>query len=142
VRLVVDSNVVFAALLRAGTTRAILVDPPFRLLAPEWMLVEMRRHRVAIADRAGLSESEFDLLFALVTQGIEIVPLAGYKAFIDEASNRMGGRDPGDAPFLALALATRCDGIWTQNVRHFKEAGLRIWSTEDLISWVGGRGKA
>ena len=141
-RLVVDSNVVFAALLRAGTTRAILVDPPFRLLAPEWMLVEMRRHRVAILGRAGLSESEFDLLFTLVTQGMEIVASEDYESFIDEASNRMRGRDPGDTPFLALALATRCDGIWTQNLRHFKDTGLRIWSTEDLVSWVGGSGRA
>ncbi|MBI4393322.1 MAG: PIN domain-containing protein [Euryarchaeota archaeon] len=135
-RLVVDSNVVFAALLRDGATRAILVDPPLGLVAPEWMLAEMRRHRRAIIERANLSGPEFNLLFLLVTDGIEIVARVDYDAFIGEATNRMRGRDPGDAPFLALALALDCDGIWTQNVRHFENTGARIWTTKDLLSWT------
>lgn len=33
-RLVVDTNVVFAGLLREGTTRGLLVNPPIELIAP------------------------------------------------------------------------------------------------------------
>lgn len=50
-RLVADTNVLFAGLLRDGTTRALLVDPPVDLLAPEHALGEIRGHVASISDR-------------------------------------------------------------------------------------------
>jgi len=141
-RLVVDSNVVFAGRLRDGTTRALLIHPPCDLLAPEWMLVEIRRYRGEIAARAGLPLPEVELLLGLLTAAIDVVPHDAYAVQMEEANLRIGARDPGDVPFLALALAERCDGIWTQNTTHFEGAGVELWSTERVVAWTrsGSRG--
>lgn len=135
-RLVVDSNVVFAGLLRDGATRSLLVHPPFALLAPEWMLVEIRKYRTEIAARSGLPVLEVELLIGLLTAAIDVVPHDLYAARMEEANARIGARDPGDVPFLALALAEACDGIWTQNTSHFEGAGVELWSTERVIAWT------
>ncbi len=140
-RLVVDSNIVFAALLRDGVARALLIEPPFDLLSPEWMLVEIRKHREDIANRAGLMLEEIDALLTLVTERIKIVPRTDYDARLEEARRRIHQSDPGDVPFLALTLARECDGIWTQNTRDYANGGVPIWTTANVVEWVRERAR-
>lgn len=135
-RLVVDSNVVFAGLLRDGASRSLLIDPPMDLMSPEWMLAEIRRYRDEIASRAGLPGEELDLLLALLTEGIEVVPREAYETRMKEAQARIGARDSGDVPFVALALARPCDGIWTHNTSDFEGAGLDLWTTQQVVAWA------
>lgn len=106
------------------------------------MLVEIRKHRTEIAARSGLPATEVDLLVGLLTAAIEVVPHDAYKDRMEEASARIGARDPGGVPFLALALAQGCDGIWTQNTTHFEGAGVELWSTQRVLAWtrLGHRG--
>lgn len=132
-RLVVDSNVVFASLLRDGTTRSLVFDPSLSLVAPEAMLSEILRHREEIVRRSHLTGHEFDLLLRLVTADIEIVPRSGFVHRLPDARRAIGDRDPGDVPFLAVALAVPCDGIWTHNVEHFEGAGVEIWTTAKVV---------
>lgn len=141
-RLVVDSNIVFAALLRDGVARGLLIESPFDLLSPEWMLVEIRSHGAEIARRAHLMPEELDVLLALVTERLEIVARTEYEATLGEARTRIQGSDPGDVPFLALALSRSCDGIWTQNTRDFENGGVSLWTTKRVVDWVRKRSPA
>lgn len=135
-RLVVDTNVLFAGILRAGTTRGLLIDPPLRLLAPERALTEIRRNAEAISSRSKLSLDGVELLLALLTEDVEIVPCESFEEELSEANERIGHKDPGDVPFLAVALARPCEGIWTQNERHFEGGGVEVWSTKRVVEWV------
>ena len=141
-RLVVDSNIVFAALLRDGVARSLLVEPPFELLCPEWMLVEIRSHREEIARRGRLMPEELDALLSLVSERLEIVRADEYAATMKDAELRIRNRDAGDIPFLALALSHRCDGIWTHNTKHFAECGVDLWTTAKVLDWVRTHSKA
>lgn len=132
----VDSNIVYAGLLRAGSTRRPLVEPPVSLMSPEWMVDEILGHESEIARRAGLAAEEVRLLLWLLTRRIEVVPREAYEHRMTEARARLGSGNPGDAPFLALALARACDGIWTQNTRDFRGAPVRLWSTAEVVAWV------
>ncbi len=140
-KLAVDSNIVFAGLLREGTTRRLLIHPPAELLAPEWMLTEIRKYRQEIADRAEMTVQDVELLLGLLTASVEVSPSEQYESSMEAAGRRIGPKDPGDVPFLALAIAANCDGIWTQNVHHFEGAGVDIWTTERLVAWVRSRPK-
>lgn len=135
-RLVVDTNVLFAGLLRDGTTRGLLIDPPLRLLAPEQALAEIRRNAKVIASRSNLSMDGVELLLALLTEDVEVVPRGAFEEALPEARDLIGDKDPGDVPFLALSLARPCEGIWTQNTRHFEGGGVDLWTTEDVIEWI------
>lgn len=135
-RLVVDTNILFAGILRDGTTRGLLIDSPLELLAPERTLAEIRRNAETIVARSDLSLDGVTLLLALLTEDIEIVPRAAFEDEIPEARGRIGDKDPGDVPFLALALAQPCEGIWTQNARHFEGGGVDVWTTKRVVEWV------
>lgn len=135
-RLVVDSNIVFAGLLRDSMARRLLQEPPCELFCPEWMLVEIRSHRDDIARRAGIRLEELDALLTMLSGNMDIVCAEDYAAAMGEAETRMRGRDPGDVPFLALALSHACDGIWTHNTRDFADCGVEVWTTPRVLEWI------
>lgn len=131
--LIVDSNILFAGLLRDSTTRELLIDPPFTLYAPETVVKEIRKYEDEIVKRTSFTKEEFEVLFNLITERIQIIEKAQYAHKIEEADKIIGDIDKGDVPFLALALSIPNDGIWTENVKHFKQKQVRIWMTKELV---------
>lgn len=105
------------------------------LLSPEWMLAEVRAHASDVARRAALAVHDVELLLALLCESIEVVPMATYRPWLETAL-RLTPADPGDAPFVALALSRPRSAIWTQNVRHFEGTGIEIWTTARLVELV------
>jgi len=133
--LVVDSNIVFAGLLRDSTTRRLLVDSPNSLYAPETLLIEIGKYADEIIRRSGLSKEEFEVLFSLITENIEVMEIEAYRHHLKDAEESLGRIDKGDIPFLALALSIPCDGVWTENSTHFnKQDKVKVWTTGEIIA--------
>ena len=133
--LIVDTNIVFAALLKNSKTRELLIDSPLTLYAPETMLSEIRKHQKLILEKSGLSEEDFEILFDLVTENITIIEKNEYSEKIPEAEKIIGSIDKGDIPFIALALSKASDGVWTENIQHFKKQNrIRVWTTKEILS--------
>jgi len=132
--LVVDSNILFAALLRNSTVRALLIDSPHMLFAPEFIVQEIFTHEQEIVVRAGYSLREFRQLFGLVTRSLHIITKDKYMHCLAEADDLLGHVDKGDVPFLALALSFRCDAIWTENMKHFRvQTKIKCINTSSLL---------
>jgi predicted nucleic acid-binding protein len=133
--LIVDTNILFAGLLRNSTTRQLLLDPPCTLFAPETALKEIRKYGGEIVRRAGFTKAEFELLFNFLADNITIIEKERHAHKMREADKLIGSIDKGDVPFLALALSVPNDGIWTENVKHFsKQKKARIWTTKELLN--------
>ena len=131
---IVDSNIIFAGILRDSAVRELLITSPFVLYAPEVLIFEIRKYKSEIIRRSELSEKDFETLFKLLTERIILVPKEGYASKIKESSEIIGHIDAGDVPFLALALSIPNDGIWTENVKHFgKQNKIKVWTNSDLI---------
>ena len=94
---------------------------------------EIRKYESEIIKRAGYTKGDFELLFDIVTKDIEIVDKEKYVDKLQEADHLIGGNDKGDIPFLALALSTPNDGIWTQNIKHFRQSKVRVWTTKEVL---------
>lgn len=139
-RLVVDTNILFAGLLRDGTTRRVLIDPPLSLLAPEHALAEIRKHAETIATRSELSIDGVEILLALLTENVAIHPRDQFDHEVPRARKQIGHQDPGDIPFLALALAQPCEGIWTHNEQDFEGASVDIWTTRRVLEQIESEG--
>jgi len=58
-----------------------------------------------------------------------------YNSYISEAAELTDDKD--DAPVIALALAADNEGIWTYNIKHFRQEifgeRIRVLSTGDVI---------
>lgn len=116
-KLVIDTNSIIASLIKNGLSRRIIVSPAIQLIAPEYTLQEISKYKNLICKKAKLTHEEFGLLFNLIFEHITIIPKGEYKVSFDIAKTLIDDID--DVPFIALCLATKADGIWSDN-NHFK----------------------
>ncbi|MBI5853798.1 MAG: hypothetical protein HZB35_00890 [Nitrospirae bacterium] len=81
---------------------------------------------------SGLKPAEIDLLMSLLVEHVTVVPTARLAPYLTKAESLIGARDPGDVPFVALALAEGNDGIWSNNRAFEGVPGITVWNTAAL----------
>lgn len=136
-RLVVDTSVLIAGLLKSSKVQRLLLDPAMGFYLPEHALEEVLRHTPMIRQRSKLSQEEFGLLMALLTSQMEIVPESRLRPWISRAQRAIGHRDPGDVPFVAAAYAIQCEGIWSDDADFQEVPDIPIWTTARLLKHLG-----
>ncbi len=131
-RLVLDTNILVAALIKDSIARRILLLPGLEFLLLAFALDELARHRAKIARTARLKMDESDLLLTLLLASVVVVPFERIAPYLPAANALMGAIDPDDVPFVALALAEEHDGIWSNDRAFEKVPGIKLWTTTRL----------
>lgn len=134
--LIVDSSILISALIKDSVTREILLLPFFEFLLPEYSLQEVEFRKSKISKLSGLSEDEIDIVLSLILENISIIPAQKIKVHFNEANNLIGKVAPNDIPFVALALATENDGIWSNDKDFEVLKDIKVWKTTDIISYI------
>ena len=130
-KLVIDTNVFISALMKDSFTREIIVNSGYDILFPEFEFQEIYKYKDEIIKRAGYSEREFIRLTTLLLNHMRIVSYEEIHQNHDESCNIMDNIDPGDAIFIATALAFDAF-IWSDD-KHFKKQNkVKILTTEDM----------
>lgn len=136
-RLVLDTNILIAALIKNSITRRILLLPDLAFLLPAFALDELARHRAKIARAARLKADELDLLLTLLLTSVTVVPFERIAPYLPAADALIGAIDPDDVPFVALALAAEHDGIWSNDRAFENLPGVHVWTTTSLKAYLG-----
>ena len=135
-RLVIDTSVLISSLIKDSVTREILLLPFMKFYLPEYALEEIEVHKTKISRLSGLSLDEIDIILNLLLENISITPAQTIQPFLAEAERIIGGIDPSDIPFVALALSIDNDGIWSSD-KHFERIGqIKVWKTSDLLRHI------
>ncbi|MEK6968098.1 MAG: PIN domain-containing protein [Nanoarchaeota archaeon] len=127
--LVVDSNILFAALLKESGTSDILFK--HKLYAPEFIFEEFRKYRDYLKGKTKRNDENFNEFFDLFERNVMLIPREEIESFLENAEKI--SPDAKDVPYLALALKLRCS-LWS-NDRDLKEKQdvVKVYSTEELI---------
>jgi len=134
--LVVDTNRIIAALARDSASRKIILSEEFSLLTVGVSKEEIKEHKQELLDKAKLTEEHLDTILALLFSRILIVDNIVIERKMNEAKKIMGGIDPDDTPFAALALAVENEGIWSDD-KHFEQQNrIRVWKTKELLALI------
>jgi len=130
-RLIVDANILFAALIKEGSTAELLISDKLQLFAPEFLFTEFAKYKELILKKTHRKEEEFDQFLDLLKEQITIVSKKEIKPFLEEADKL--SPDPKDSMYLALAIALKSD-IWS-NDKKLKEgqSKITVYTTEELI---------
>lgn len=134
-KLVLDSNIIFSALIKKSTTRNIILSDVFELHAPEYIFSEITKHKEVLLRKSKINHADFDALLLLLQKHIRLVPKEEYNNKMALAEDILKDIDITDSPFLALALVLNCK-IWS-NDGHFKqqnEAG--VYTTKELTDTI------
>jgi predicted nucleic acid-binding protein len=132
-KLVVDTNVVLKALIRASKVRGILLSPNHQFYVPEYAIEEIERHLPLVMKKSGLHESEVKLVLSVLLTNLQVVPQDCVSKEWKEAERTMAGIDEGDVAFVAAALALRPDGIWSDDKHFQRQSKVKVWTTAELI---------
>ncbi len=132
-KLVLDSNIIFSALIKKSTTRNIILSDVFELHAPEYIFSEITKHKELLLKKSKMNEEELDALLLLLQKHIQLVQKEKYNENMALAEDILKDIDITDSPFLALALALNCK-IWS-NDGHFKQQDkVEVHTTKELTN--------
>lgn len=131
--LVIDANMVIAALLKDGKARQIIVSEKFAFVSPDYLIEELDKYRKDIAEKAGVSEKGLAIVEALLLKRIKIVPYDEYRSKIGVAKGIML-KDAKDVPYAACYLALKCEGIWTNDSDFDGNKYVKVITTAYLMS--------
>jgi predicted nucleic acid-binding protein len=126
-RLVVDANILFAALIKDSITAHLLVSDAFELYAPSYLLAELAKHEATILEKTHRSRKEFDLILDAYRERITFVDRTAYAPFLDVELP-----DPNDADYVALARFLDSP-IWSNDAELKEQGVVIVLSTRELL---------
>jgi predicted nucleic acid-binding protein len=116
VKIVVDTNIVFSAILNVNSRIAqilIYENPKFQFYSCDYLQIEILKHRDKLIKLTHLSEKELIELESFITHNItfineHLLP----KQLIEETQKLLKNIDPFDVPFVALSKHLNAK-LWT-----------------------------
>ncbi|MFT4310024.1 MAG: PIN domain-containing protein [Candidatus Woesearchaeota archaeon] len=130
--IVIDSNKIIAALIKDNVSRQIIYNKKFTFIAPDYCKVEIEKYSQLIIQKSGLSQNDLILLLNLIFDYIEVYPEEEYMSWYQKAQKEIA--DPKDISFVALALAKKVDGIWSDDKDFETVTSIKIFKTKDMLS--------
>ncbi len=128
--LIVDANILFAALIRASVTSDLIVKNALTLYSTEFLFSEFEKYKELIKNKTKRTEEEFERFMQIIEKRIKLSPNEEVRDFINKAEKI--SPDPKDVQYFALALKLKC-GIWSNDKRLKNQDKVNIYSTEDLV---------
>jgi len=129
--LVIDANIIFAALIKESYSYHFLFEQQFQLFAPEYLLEEIETHSEELLQKTQRTPKEFFEVLEILKRMITFVPLEKLVPYLEQAEEI--SPDKYDLAYFALALKLNC-AIWS-NDKEMKEKQnkIKVYSTHELI---------
>lgn len=132
-RIIIDTNILFSALLKDSTTRRILSTSSVTFCYPEPALHAVRKYQSYLIEKSGLSELEFLALFHSFLLFIQIIPTEVMKQERKRAKEIMEHIDEGDVVFIAAALTYGDTPIWSDDKDFDQQKEVVHFKTKDIV---------
>ncbi|KKK42496.1 hypothetical protein LCGC14_1345850 [marine sediment metagenome] len=130
-RLVVDANILFAALIKESLTAELIISDNLILFAPEFLFDEFAKYEQYLREKTKRSNIEFAQYLNILNEKIKIIPHKVIMPFIKKAE--IISPDPNDLVYLACALATNSK-IWSNDKKLKEEQEeIEVITTEELV---------
>lgn len=133
-KVTIDANILFSALLRKGPTRKILFNPEIELYAPRFLLTEFQKHTVFLIKKFGGDKEEFAVLCQTILLQIHFVQDKELQPFLPAAASLL--QDPKDWLYLACSLKEDTL-LWSNDKGFKKQSRVKVKTTAEMIDTVG-----
>jgi predicted nucleic acid-binding protein len=135
VKIVVDTNIVFSAILNTNSRIAqilIYQNPKFQFYSCDYLQAEILRHREKLLQLTRLTADELAELESFITHNItfineHLLP----QQLVDETQIQLQNIDPFDVPFVALAKHLNAK-LWTGDKKLYNP--LKEQNFQNIIS--------
>lgn len=133
-KVTVDANVLFSALLKKGATRKLWFDPEMKLYAPEVLLDEFKKYSGFLQKKFNGTEEEFRQLSEKLLVQVRFVADNQLKPFLPAAAFLLDD----EKDWLYLACALKEDTIiWSNDSGFKRQARVKVKTTTELMKETG-----
>ncbi|HLD12342.1 MAG TPA: PIN domain-containing protein [Candidatus Nanoarchaeia archaeon] len=130
-QLVIDANILFAALIKEGINTTIIGTPNIQFLAPAYLYQELEKHKEFILEKTTRTPEEFSQLLTHLKENITTLTDEELEPYGKTATTI--SPDPGDIAYFATALHSNCP-IWSNDKRLKQQKLIPIITTQELIT--------
>lgn len=131
--LIVDANILFAALIKNSLTAEIMFNADFQLYTCEFIIEEFFNYEKEIMKKTHRTREQFITIMHQLKEIITIIPKEEYSKFAIEAEKF--SPDPKDKMYFALAMKLNAS-IWSNDDRLMKQDKVKIYKTSDLMNLI------
>lgn len=131
-KLVVDTNVVIAALIKDGICRYLLTHFDGELYTVKLLDKELEKYREYVTKKAGISKEMMQKILQLTYDKMIFLDDALIEQHMEQAKKVIAKYDNDDVPFIAAALAIQAD-IWSDDDHFKQQTQIKVWTTEELV---------
>ena len=127
--LVIDANILFAALIKKSVTSDILFR--HRLYAPEFIFEEFKEYKEELKQKTQRTDEDFSQLLDLFERKVILIPKEEIDPFIKRAEKI--SPDQKDVLYIALALRLHAS-LWSNDKKlKEKQNEITVYTTTDLF---------
>ncbi len=131
--LVLDANILFAALIKDSYTSELLFNENLNLYAPDFIISEFWKYEDLILRKTCRTKEEFVGIMHSLKEVITTIPAEEITKFMVEA--RSISPDDKDSFYFALSLKLMC-GIWSNDKRLKAQETVKVYSTADVVGMI------
>jgi len=131
-KIVVDSNIIFSALIKDSITRRLLFDLG-DLIMPKIVFEEVAKYKSEIIKKSQFDLKELEVALKLITKNIEVIPDEIIKSYAKEAFDLIGKHSPEDIMFIACCLAFEGSILWSDDKKLKLQNKIKVFNTQEII---------
>jgi len=130
---IIDVNVLLAALIKDSATRKIILESGHTFYFPEISLIKLEKYEAYILKKSGLQKNEYKTIINKLMKYIKLLPTEQLIKQWDNARKIMINIDKEDTIFIAAAMNIKDAVIWSEDKHFGKQQRIKILRTADLI---------
>lgn len=135
-KIIIDSNVLFSALIKNSLTRKIILEYERFFLFPSYIFKEMEKYIKDLFRKSKMKKKDFDLLLNLILYKVNIVENEVLDKYRKDAYEIVKCIDPDDVIFIACELAHQNSILWSYDKKLKKQTKVRVLNTSELYSFL------
>jgi len=134
-KIVIDSNILFSALIKNSVTRKMILEYDGFFLFPSFIFEELEKHKTELLKKSGMKRKSFETLLNLLLQKVLIVSTDVLFQYKTQAYELVKDIDPDDTLFIACALTYPESIIWSDDKKLKQQHKINILNTVEMY-WI------
>ncbi len=131
-KIVIDSNIIFSALIKDSLTRKLIFELE-NLLMPEIVFKEIENYRQELIDKSKLNWNELQKALKLIIKNIEIIPNDVLEKYKKKAWELIGTHSPEDVMFIACCLKFEDSILWSDDKKLKLQNKIQVLNTQEIV---------
>ena len=134
--IIIDSNILFAALIRDSIVRKIIFEYDGYFLFPSFIFEELEKYKPILFKKSNMQMHEFNKILELILTKVIIIPNEVILPYKEKAHRIIKDIDVNDIIFIACVLAYPNSVLWSDDKKLKLQNTVKIMNTSEIKDFV------